>query len=102
MSQAVQHAVLRTDVTELKAGAPALQLALFDTEGNPVSLDGVATATPVEQEVSEEIAALTEIDVDDAEEAADDIPTAEEFNALVALANANKAKLNEIVAALKA
>lgn len=49
-----------------------------------------------------QVTALTNVTAADAAPAADATPTKAEFDVLVTLANANKAKINAIIAALKA
>lgn len=49
-----------------------------------------------------QVAALTAVTAPDATSAAGSTPTKAEFDVLVTLANANKAKINAIISALKA
>lgn len=49
-----------------------------------------------------QVAGLTNVTTADATAAAGSTPTKAEFDALVTLANASKAKINQIIAALKA
>lgn len=66
--------------------------ALFTEDGSPVDLGGGGDA----------VSALAAVSAADATAAAGDTPTKAEFDKLVTLANANKAAINAVIAALKA
>lgn len=74
--------------------APLQQVA-----GTP---SGVWAPKPVDLAVSTQVASLTNVTQANAAPAAGAEPTKAEYDVLVALANANKAKINQIIAALKA
>ena len=106
MSNAIEQAVLVDDLTELRTGQSTTRLALFNSDGSPFtpSAGGDFDAADARDAIKTktQVAALTPVAVANAAQAAGTEPTKAEFDALVALANANKAALNAIIAALKA
>lgn len=77
----------------------AQPVPLQQVAGTP---SGVWAPKPVDVGTSTQVAALTNVTQANAAPAAGAEPTKAEYDVLVALANANKAKINQIIAALKA
>lgn len=109
MSNAIEQAVVVTSQTELNPSQSATRLALFDEDGDPFEFSGEGGGSSYTDSdaraavaTKSQIAALSAVTAPDATLAVGDAPTDEEFDALVTLANANKAALNSIIAALKA
>jgi hypothetical protein len=94
MAQRVEQAIV-TSRASVKRGQETTKLALFNPDGTPYSASkSVSTKT--------QIVALTPVAAANAVAAAGANPTKAEYDALVTLANENKAKLNAVIAALKA
>ncbi len=93
MSNRVEQAQVVSQAA-LVAGQGVTQLALFKPDGTPFELGDPSTKT--------EIVALTPVSATNAAAAAGANPTKAEYDVVVALANANKAAINAIIAALKA
>lgn len=110
MSNATKQAVVVTDLEELRSGYSTERLALFNEDGTPIDLSGAGAggsdfdAADARDAIKTktQVAALTAVTAPNAAVAAGAEPTKAEYDVLVTLANANKAALNAIIAALKA
>lgn len=106
MSQAIQQAVVRTDVEAIRPDTASVQLALFDEDGQPFAFGegGSYSDTDARNAIKTKtgVAALAAVSAANAAPAAGAEPTKAEYDALVVLANANKTAINAIIAALKA
>jgi hypothetical protein len=81
MGNRITLAKVRTDVTELDPSQAPLELALFDEDGAPLVIPSSTPVEPVEIELI-------------------DTPDASDPETTETLANANKAKINELLGVL--
>ena len=110
MSTVIEQVEIVTDVEEIVPGRVVKKMAFFNSEGEPVEVgaggEGGSSYSDADArnaiKTKTQIAALTNVTTSDADEAADEMPTDAEFNALVDLVNELKAKLNTLQNALKA
>lgn len=106
MSLSIKQARIVTDLDAPRPGTATELIAFFNEDGTPATFgagsDFDAADAREAIKTKTQVAALTSVTAPNAANAAGAEPTAAEFNALVTLANANKAAINALIAALKA
>lgn len=106
MANTVEQARVVTTQSEIRPGQSVTELALFDTDGQPLDLSGGVAYTDADARAAiaskTQVAALTAATSANGVAAAGAEPTKAEYDAVVALVNELKGKVNGIIAALKA
>lgn len=91
-----------TATTALAGNTPLLQIGTTATTAKAGNYTPSSAEVAAGLKAKSQVAALSNVSAADAPVAAGDTPTKAEYDKLVTLANANKAAINAIVAALKA